>query len=224
MKWCRYLLVPLAVMTLTSPSWPGIPFFSKHAKPNPAERVPELLNTIKTSQDERNRSSAVEELRQYDPATFPQMIPVLLEILAKDAKPGVRSEAADTLSKLRPVSQQVGKALEQAQSQDPSMRVRMQARYSLLHYHWSGYRSAKKNEPPGLETNEPPLAAPPVITTTQPGPRLTSSTSMKQASEGPQLVPPSSKPAPRGRAKPADAAKPKAPPAPDEGPSLMPPP
>ena len=44
MKWCRYLLVPLAVMTLTTSSWAGIPFFSKHAKPNPAERVPEVAD------------------------------------------------------------------------------------------------------------------------------------------------------------------------------------
>src|SRR5207302_11520092 len=103
MKWCRYLLVPLAVMTLTSPSWAGIPFFSKHTKPNPTERVPELLNTIKTSQGEHKRGSAVEELRQYEAAAFPQMIPILLEVLGKDYELGVRAEQHHTASQIRQV-------------------------------------------------------------------------------------------------------------------------
>ena len=39
------------------------------------------------------------------------------------------------------------------------MRVRLQARSSLLQYHWAGYRS-KKDDGPVLQSNEPPMAGP----------------------------------------------------------------
>jgi len=71
------------------------------------------------------------------------MVPVLIEALGNDPKPSVRAESADTLGKLRPISQEVGQALEQARDKDASMRVRMQARSSLLSYYWSSYKPAR---------------------------------------------------------------------------------
>ena len=50
------------------------------------------------------------------------------------------------------------------------MRVRLQARSSLLQYHWSGYHSVRKEDLVS-QTKEPPLAdgkVPPVINTTTP--------------------------------------------------------
>jgi hypothetical protein len=85
------------------------------------------------------------------------IVPVLVDVLLTDKKPAVRAEAAQSLGKIRPVSQQVGLALEQALSSDASMRVRLQARSSLLQYHWSGYHGSKKDEMIS-QTKEPPLA------------------------------------------------------------------
>jgi len=123
--------------------------------------VPELITLALTSGDENKRSEAVEELRQYDPGQFPQIVPALIEVLTNDKKPAVRAEAAQSLGKLRPISQQAGQALEQALSKDPSVRVRLQARSSLLQYHWAGYRNDGKPANVALpQTKEPPLAVP----------------------------------------------------------------
>jgi hypothetical protein len=134
--------------------------FSKKAKPNPAERVPELLTKVKSDPDERQRAAAAEELRQYETKDFPTIVPVLIDVLQHDAKPSVRLEAASSLGRLRPVSQEAGLALEQAASADPNLRVRLQARSSLVKYHLSGYHSPKKKEGEGPilkgKTEEPP--------------------------------------------------------------------
>jgi hypothetical protein len=159
------VLVLLLVLGLAAPGVAGSigsigGFFGKKSKPNPKERVPELIAAIKTDGDENKRAAAAEELRQYDPAQNPEIVPVLIDVLINDKKPSVRAEAASTLGKMRPVSQSAGLALEQALAKDASMRVRLQARTSLLQYHWAGYRSVKKDEPL-VGTKEPPLADPP---------------------------------------------------------------
>jgi hypothetical protein len=171
MRWYRTLLV-LALLAALAPSAPAGLFFGKRApKPDPATRVPELIATVKTDGDENKRAAAAEELRQYDPTTHHDIVPVLIDVLLHDAKPSVRSEAAQSLGKLRPVSQEAGWALEQAVSKDTSMRVRLQARSALLFYHMSGYHSSKVEETPG-QSKEPPLAdpAPPAVKTTTPVP------------------------------------------------------
>jgi hypothetical protein len=162
-------LVPLVLLpALANPSYAGIFFGKKNKKPTPAERVPELLAQIKSDGDESKRAAAAQELRQYDPGQFPMIVPVLVEVLLSDSKPGVRAEAAQSLGKIRPISQQAGMALEQALNSDASMRVRLQARSSLLQYHWSGYHSVRKDDLMP-QTKEPPLAdgkSPPIISTT----------------------------------------------------------
>jgi hypothetical protein len=151
------LLVPLMLLPIvTGPSRAGI-FFNRKKKPTPNDRVPELLAQVKTDGDESKRAAAAQELRQYDPAQFPMIVPVLIDVLLTDPKPAVRAEAAQSLGKVRPVSQQGGMALEQALSNDSSMRVRLQARSALLQYHWSGYRSVRKDDLVP-QTKEPPLA------------------------------------------------------------------
>jgi hypothetical protein len=171
----RLLLTILLAAALARPAGAGIIFGRKGKKPpTPAERVPELIVTVKTDGDENKRAKAAEELRQYDPAAFKDIVPVLIDVLLNDKKPAVRAEAAQSLGKLRPVSQQAGMALEQALAKDPSMRVRLQARSSLLQYHWAGYHGGKKEGTAILESKEPPLADPhafpPAINTTSPPP------------------------------------------------------
>jgi hypothetical protein len=187
---------------LTGPGFAGI-FGKKPAKPNPAERVPELITILKTDGDENKRMEAAEELRYFDPTAFPQIVPALIDVLRNDAKPSVRSEAADTLGKLRPVSQAVGQALEQARDKDPAMRVRLQARSSLLGYAWSGYKPAKPNDPPPIDKAEP---TPPAIRT-QPSPQ-------PRPNNGPNIPEPPAMPAPDKQPAPIKPPTPPAPPAP----------
>src|SRR5438094_8580043 len=91
---------------------------------------------------------------------------VLVDALGKDTSASVRSEAATSIGKLRPISQQAGYALEQATANDASMRVRMSARQSLWQYHLVGYRSGKPADMPaqpaadGMVASRPGPSAP----------------------------------------------------------------
>ena len=167
----RFLLVPILVTALAAPASAGI-IFGKKPKVVPEKRVPELLLIVKNDGDENKRYDAVEELREYDAKQFPEIVPVLIDVLTNDKKPAVRSEAAQTLSKLRPPSKVVADALEQARDKDPSFRVRTQARHSLLSYHWVEWwygdpSKVKKEGTLAPTTKEPPLA-PPVVATPMP--------------------------------------------------------
>ena len=225
---CRCFLLALvlpAIFTLPAPA--GI-IFGRRAKPNPMERVPQLLVTVKTDSDDDKRASAAKELRDYDPATFPELVSVLVDVSQHDPKTGVRLEAVQSLAKLRPVSQEAGVALEEA-TRDASIRVRWQARSSLLSYRLAGYRS-------GAKETEPPLAVPaksmPVVTSTPSGPAqkqtveppIARTTSGVATSETPP--PPLAQPLPKGPAEEPKAAKATAPPplAPAEEPKLQTPP
>ena len=164
----RTILVPMLALALAAPVSAGIIFGKKPPKPPPEKRVPELLSIIKNDGDENKRAEAAEELRQYDPAQFPMIVPTLIDVLLSDKKPGVRTEAAQSLGKLgkaKPVSDQVKLALEYARDKDSSMRVRMQARSSLLGISFGGWSSSspsklKPEGPVPPTTKEPPLAPP----------------------------------------------------------------
>jgi hypothetical protein len=147
------LMLPLAL----APSSPAGFLFGKHTKSNPPERVTQLLSDLK-SDDERKREAAARDLREFDAATFPAIIPALAEALEKDAKVSVRLEAADSLARLRPSSQPVALALEQAMARDSSLRVRLHARRLLMQYRLTGYSSKEKPQ----ESGPKPVAAEPV--------------------------------------------------------------
>ena len=202
-----FLLAALVSALFVAPA-PGQGFFSKKKtnKPSPAERLSQLITTLKTDQDEAKREDAAAELRQFDPKTYPEVIPVLIECLQNDPRPAVRMEAAQSLGRL-PVSQQAGWALEQAASKDSSTRVRLQARSSLWYLKARGYRSEGKppedpNPPP--KANTPPSLVP-VPKTTRPG-------ATPAETPPPPLAIPPGVPQPSGPAK-----------AGDRGPDLLPP-
>lgn len=167
-------LTALLLGGLAAPAEAGRFFGRKKEKPDPAKRVPELIATLRSDRDSSKRARAAEELRQHDPAAYPDLVPALINALQSDAKAGVRVEAARALGRMRPVSQLVGDALEQAVSRDSSMRVRIQVRSQLLQYQLAGYRAGKKPDVPSVNSaREPPVAQPdryppPVVTTTAP--------------------------------------------------------
>ena len=153
----RWHLVLVLATLAAAPVGANAGILFKKTKPNPADRVPELIGIVQTEKDEHKRVSAAVELRQYDANTYPEIIVVLADVLLTDPSSSVRAEAADSLARLRPVTQSAGLALEQALAKDNSMKVRMQARYALLQYHWAGYHSTSKDAPL-IQTKEPPLA------------------------------------------------------------------
>src|SRR5262249_42602149 len=132
------------LITATAASSPASIFFKKTPKADPAQRVPQLLYTVKMEADEAKRAAAAVELREFDSKTFPDIVPILADVVRNDKAPAVRLEAVQSLAKIRPVSAMAGEALESA-LKDSSSRVRMQAWTSLKLYQFAGYRSAGKN-------------------------------------------------------------------------------
>src|SRR5262249_54097821 len=78
---CRPLLVLMLALALAAPASAGIIFGRKAKKPDPQTRVPELIATLKTDRDEGKRARAAEELTQFDPAAFPDLVPALIGAL-----------------------------------------------------------------------------------------------------------------------------------------------
>jgi hypothetical protein len=151
----RFLLaLGLTLMWMTT-ARSGILFGKKQ---NPAQRVPQLITIVKTDQSDSAREKAAAELREYDATAFPEITAVLIDVLQHDSKAGVRSEAAQSLGKLRPISQEAGMALEEA-TRDSSLRVRWQARSALLGYRISGYRSQKPADAARGQENRLPAQA-----------------------------------------------------------------
>ena len=140
--------------------------FGKRAKVNAKDRVPELLGKIKSEKDERQRVAAAAELRQFDGNAHPEIAFALMDALQNDSATNVRLEAAVSLARLRPSTQEGSQALHEAAAKDPSLRVRMQARTSLMFYHVSG--APKKAEAPGPILPTPPAATPPPPATVTP--------------------------------------------------------
>ena len=185
MKWSRYLLTLALLPALADPAWAGIFGFGKRSpkEGKPADRVAELIIAVKTDKDERKRADAADELRQFEPKDHPDVVPILIDVLLNDPSPSVRVNAAQSLVKLRPVSQQAGWALEQAQANDSSTRVRLQARTGLWQYHLAGYKSQKSEGTVQPQTKEPPLAPGP----TAPAPAVKPVPAPRPLPSGPPL-------------------------------------
>ena len=208
MRWCPVLILAALAVAAAGSEGSAQIFGSKKPKTPPQQRVPELVALLKTDKNDHKRAQAAEELRQFDPKEFPEIVPVLIEALQNDTAAGVRIEAATGLGRLRPVSVQAGQALEKAVADDANMRVRLYAKASLVYYQLSGYHAPKKGDPPPATgrttTEEPPLAA--------------GNEHLWKVDRTPPTAPPTSKPLPSA---PANPSVPPAPPAttPQPGPA-----
>jgi hypothetical protein len=154
----RLLIVSLLALSFAPPTEAGI--FRKTKKPDPATYVPEPITTLKTDKDERARSNAASELSDYDGKVFPDILPALIDALATDTSSSVRSEAAESIGKIRPITSKAGYALEQTVANDKSPSVRVSARMALLKYRVLGFIGVSKADMPVAQTKEPPLAKP----------------------------------------------------------------
>jgi hypothetical protein len=157
MQLTRLLLITIIVAGLASPA-PARLFFGRKAKTAP-DRVPTLIGALKTDPEERHRADAARQLRDFDVTAYPEILPALIEAAQNDAKAGVRAEALQSLSRLRPISQQAGQTLEGMADHDSSLRVRLQARSALIQYRLSGYHASRNVQKQQIgPTIEPPLA------------------------------------------------------------------
>lgn len=156
--WCRIVASWLIALSLSAQATDAGIFDRR--KPDPEKYVPELVKTLAESESWRERANAADELGSFDGNQFPMIVPALLRALQSDPDSSVRVQAAQALGNIRPISQQVGYALEQARANDDAMRVRIAARTSLWQYHLVGYRSGRSENAGRSETEEPPLAEP----------------------------------------------------------------
>jgi hypothetical protein len=157
------VLVVVLLAVLAPLASAGIFFGKKSAnKVDPAQKVQQLLATVKGDGDESKRAAAAEELREFDAGQFPEMVPVLADVVLTDSKVSVRTEAAQTLGKIRPINQQAGWALEQTAAKDNSLRVRLAAKTALMGYYVAGFKGGKKDQGFPTAGKEPPLADPAV--------------------------------------------------------------
>ena len=93
----RALLVA-SLFGLAAPVLAGSLFpWRKTEKVDPKTRVPELIAVLRTEKDEGRRSAAAVELRNYDAAQFPDVVPALITALLTDTRPAVRIDAAQSL-------------------------------------------------------------------------------------------------------------------------------
>jgi hypothetical protein len=250
MRWCVcLLLVGIAMAWSVAPCEAQL-FGSKKSKTPPQQRVPELIVIVQQDKDSHKRVEAAEELRQYDPQQFPEIVPILIEALQNDASSSVRIEAAISLGRLRPISVPAGQALEKAASVDANLRVRLQARTSLTYYQLSGYHAPKTKEAPpgpalkGNTTEEPPVVSgqneqwwkggqpnPAGSTAYRPLPSGPPASKLVPVVNGPPQAQPPAQPQPQTppqtvETAPPPLASPPSPqwvPTPEQGPSLTPP-
>jgi hypothetical protein len=155
------LVVPIVALAVAAPAQAGI--FKKSPKPDPAVHVPALIETLKSDKDEKARVAAAADLDEYDAKAFPDILPALMDALATDSSTSVRSRAAESIGKVRPITAAAGYALERAASDDKSFGVRISARTALLKYKVLGHMPGTRIEGGLAQSAEPPLATGPVI-------------------------------------------------------------
>lgn len=167
------------------PAAPNAPA-AEPAKPSKAQSVVDIL---KADLDEKKRLAAAETLRTADPRTSPDVVPALMNSLQQDPSATVRAAVAETLGKLKPVSQEAGSVLELSVVGDPSEAVRKASQQALWQYHLNGYRSSAANAATP-QTAEPPLAKPKTILPRPPVPTVLTSKTPAAPTPTPTPAPP----------------------------------
>jgi len=178
----RHALATLSVAILASHATAGPSDFPrlrslfglKKKDDQAPSKTKQLLETLKADTDEKKRKSAAEDLADVDPRANPDVMAGLIASLRQDPAVAVRTAAAETIGKLKPVSAQAGVALEEAVQSDPADGVRKAAQAALFQYHLNGYKAAPAGT---VQSVEPPLAkvrtkSPPVVAAKTPLPAV----------------------------------------------------
>jgi hypothetical protein len=102
--------------------------------PSQEQQVLALVNQVQNDLKADKRAAAAEVLHNFDGAQFPEIAPVLIQVLERDSDPNVRKEAAKSLGKIKPTCPETLDALNRAAEKDPVLKVRMAARMAKLGY------------------------------------------------------------------------------------------
>ena len=151
----RFLFAPL-LFALAFTAEAGI-FSRPKPRPIPSDRVPELLGVLRSDPDERKRQSAAEELRQYEPRTFAELLPALIESLGKDTSSSVRAEVAAHAGQTGPHRPPCWPGSRTGgRERCRHARVRLAARSALLQYNIAGYRQSADPKDSAKQTSATP--------------------------------------------------------------------
>ncbi|GIW78983.1 MAG: hypothetical protein KatS3mg105_0790 [Gemmatales bacterium] len=156
----RQIVAVVMLALVAETAFAGI-FFNRRPKSRPMS-VNNLVQILKGDSNERRRAYAAEQIQSEDAQQNAELIPVLIDRALHDDSVNVRIEAVRALGRIRPISEQIGWALEQA-TRDRSWRVQWNARTALWSYRMNGYRRGSGQpsaSPGGISTGEPPLAVP----------------------------------------------------------------
>lgn len=115
---------------------------------DPAQRVHELLTTLRQDPKAHRRENAAFSLRSFAADKYFEILPTLVECLTQESDAGVRRAIVQTLGELRPRSAEALEALEQAAEHDPSWRVRQSARWAKRGYKVETPASPGPSSPP----------------------------------------------------------------------------
>lgn len=96
-----------------------------------AAEVAREIAILRTAPRWRARDDAAHRLAKYDWKRSPEILPALVEAMARDPEDEVREEAAESLGKIAPCVPEVHEGLKRAANCDPDTAVRKQARKSL---------------------------------------------------------------------------------------------
>lgn len=140
MVWRKMLLAALVLSGLIGSASGGVLFNRKSKQKPAADGAGDGVRILRTDPDERRRAAAAEELSKIDLKKNPTAGVALLEAVQRDPSSVVRTQAAESLGKLRPLTVQVGRALEEAFNSDPAQSVRLAARNSLTQYVQAGFQ------------------------------------------------------------------------------------
>lgn len=168
------LLIPVALVSVLPVQGAGGIIFNR--KPNtpaaPSASAPKVedrtagyISILRGDKDERRRIAAADMLSRFDLRQHPQAGMALIEALQQDQSERVRIEVAKALGRTRPMTQQVGQALEFAFETDASKNVKIAARNALMPFIQGGYKTGQLAQ----TTPTPPPAvqpAPPAAPTT----------------------------------------------------------
>src|SRR5262245_11422897 len=162
--------LPLVVLTTliaaAASAGPIADWLDRKSRPTGPEQVLALISTLQNDANPSKRARAAEDLAHFDGQTFPEIMPALINCLQHDASPSVRRDAAQALGRLKPASQEIAQALDQAIAHDDSALVRFQARTSRLGYHPPATTVPAKapatSSMPNLTPSSPPAASRPL--------------------------------------------------------------
>lgn len=126
---------PIFALCLTA-ALVSISLAQEKTQPAPSleQQVMALVTSVQNDLKSEKRAEAAEVLAKYDGTQFPEIAPVLIQVLERDSDPHVRKEAAKSLGKVKPTSVEALDALNHAAEKDPVLKVRLAARMARTGY------------------------------------------------------------------------------------------